>query len=320
MTWVAWRTQRAQLISVIALMAFTIGWLLITGDHTAAVYAAVQRTHCYVVTVQCTGLNNELGMVDKYKTISDGLLYVVPCLAGLLLGSPIVARELADTTSRVAWAQGVTKRRWLVAQLALPVAVLAVSGVGLLLAASRWLSETQTLDRVYPNAFDMSGLVLVAYALGAFAVSAALGAVVRRQAWTFAAAVPVVAGLRFVMRQVVRTHLAPLLSSASPLRGSTFVVAYPAIGGPPWVTDTGLARAGSTSLLNWTSPTVQRLSDCVSKAGNCPLAAGFRNLTLFHSGAQYWTMQWREAAIFVVIAAAVSALLVTAVRRGWVAS
>jgi hypothetical protein len=46
-------------------------------------------------------------------------LAVLPALAGLFVGAPLLARELEQGTHRFAWTQGVTRRRWLLSKTAL---------------------------------------------------------------------------------------------------------------------------------------------------------------------------------------------------------
>lgn len=58
-------------------------------------------------------------------------LYVLPALAGMDLGAPLVAAELERGTNRLAWTQGASRTRWLVARggLALAAAIVPVVAV-----------------------------------------------------------------------------------------------------------------------------------------------------------------------------------------------
>jgi hypothetical protein len=47
-------------------------------------------------------------------------LNLLPGLAGVFIGAPLVAREVEDGTWRLAWSQGVTRRAWLRGQRAIP--------------------------------------------------------------------------------------------------------------------------------------------------------------------------------------------------------
>ena len=55
---------------------------------------------------------------DSWVAALRGLA-VLPALAGVFVGAPLLARELEHDTHRFAWTQGVTRRRWLLSKTAL---------------------------------------------------------------------------------------------------------------------------------------------------------------------------------------------------------
>lgn len=325
MTWVAWRVQRTQIAAVVALVLLTAVYLLVSGEHTAAVNFALGHSRCSQSprpTQYCTNLLGELGADRTMKTLAFGLLYVVPCASGLVLGSPLIAREDSSGTSKVAFGQSVTRLRWLATQLAVPTATLAVVLAVLVPVAAHWNSQTQDVALVLPNEFDASGLVLVGYGLGSFAVGLAIGAVLRRETWAFAAAVPVVFAARLLARKVIRSHLAPMAAAVGRIHFAG--LSYQLSGSvSAWIVNVGYARVGSTTLAEnqqYASDQVDRCFNRHTGVGrpSCPALQHFRQVILYHPGSQYWTLQWREALVFLVLAAALSGLVALGLRRLWI--
>lgn len=319
MIFVTWRTQRAQILAVGALVLFAVVYLLITGDHIAAVNGAVER--CRSASSFCRSVDARQAGDHNLQLFGDGLLYLLPCFVGLFVGSPILARELADGTSRLAFTQSVSRRRWLTWQLAVGAAVVTGALAVLVPVAAVWSHDIGSASlRIVPVEFEMGGVVLVGYGLGAFGIGAALGGLVRRQAWAFAAAAAVVALLRYAVHSSVRTHLQPLVAAVAPVRGPG--INYFARGGG-WIVNAGFARAGSTRLLSSSNHLVLSYYDCFTRLGvrrdPCPVAAHLRNVVLYHPASQYWPMQLLEAGLFAAIAATLCVVLTTALSRLWVA-
>ena len=73
------------------------------------------------------------------------LFTFIPLIVGILVGAPLVARELERKTSLLVWTQGVTRMRWLVGML-LGVFVGAIA-----LVAAFSLLITWWLDPIQPN-------------------------------------------------------------------------------------------------------------------------------------------------------------------------
>jgi len=67
-------------------------------------------------------------------------------------------------------------------------------------------ADSQLVDRcvtlgldIQPKLFDITGVVVVSYALFAFMLGVTLGAIIQRPAWAFAASVPVFGFIRLVL-------------------------------------------------------------------------------------------------------------------------
>jgi hypothetical protein len=114
------------------------------------------------------------------------LVIVAPALLGMFLGAPLVATEVESGTHRLAWAQSVSRRRWLLVHLGLvlggSVAAMAVTG-----AAMNWglqplfdLPAAQAEAPLQPGIFDAVAIVPAACTAFAVALGVALGALTRR--------------------------------------------------------------------------------------------------------------------------------------------
>jgi hypothetical protein len=119
--------------------------------------------------------NNEVGKVQTIVTI-------VPFIAGLLLGTPIVGREVERGTTRLAWALAPSRRRWYLQRLLPVLGLVALGSFVLGVAADRLLAASQPgLDPSNAFAqFGFRGVVLAARAVFVFALAVHVGAVMGR--------------------------------------------------------------------------------------------------------------------------------------------
>jgi hypothetical protein len=120
-------------------------------------------------------VNSEGGKVQLIVTM-------VPFLAGLLLGTPIVGREVERGTTRLAWALAPSRRRWYLQRL-LPVLGLVAIGSFVLGVAGDRLIAASVPGLDPQNAFDQMGLrgvVLAARAVFVFALAVVIGAAMGR--------------------------------------------------------------------------------------------------------------------------------------------
>jgi hypothetical protein len=119
--------------------------------------------------------------------LSAGIVPVFPIVAGLLIGGPIVARELESGTARLAWSLGPSRLRWFLhrAVPALVVALAAGLAIGLTADALLHLSDpTLNTDQSFA-AFRQRGLLIAAQALLIASIALALGSILGRAVPTF---------------------------------------------------------------------------------------------------------------------------------------
>jgi hypothetical protein len=226
---VAWRQHRLALAGVAALLGSLALYLLIMGLLIRHAYAGV--TDCHPAGSPACQIVGRLFNSDYYGTAqtTSGVLQVIPVLAGVFVGAPLLARELETGTFRFAWTQGSGRLRWIIAKLVL----LAVALTGAAAAFSvlfSWYYHpffAEGLDGVLaPQLFDLRGVDFAAWTLAAFAVAAFAGMLIRRTVPAMAASIAAWAGLDLATVLFLRKHYqAPVTArSFGPDPGLSWVV------------------------------------------------------------------------------------------------
>jgi ABC-type transport system involved in multi-copper enzyme maturation permease subunit len=293
MTWVAWRVQRSQIVAAMGVALVFALWLLISG----------------IVTGHSPTF--------KYWTDADiFVLYALPGVLGLALGAPLIAGESNLGTNRLAWTQSVTRNRW----LAFKFLVGGVVATGLVVALGfllKWWTGAISISpftnsggftsavRIQPTAFDLSGIVVIGYALFAFSLGVALGAVIRRPGWAFALGIPIFAAARIVVQGSLRAHLvAPaIFTNLAGLSNSTLAVDR------GWQLHSALLPANRISpppgrTWAWSDYTksydVCRGKPNLSNAGaaHCAALSHLHFVVQYQPDSHYWALQGIETAIF----------------------
>jgi hypothetical protein len=162
---------------------------------TAALYAwsilagLTAPAHCiedrFLVPMppECAGMEEALQTSEEVGGKVMASMAVLPLLAGILVGAPLVGSEIETRTATIAWSLGPSRRHWLVSRLAILVvglaAVLAVPAVAAdLLSGVRPPhydpATTTTVD------YGLRGPLVVLRGLAAFAIGTVVGLVVGR--------------------------------------------------------------------------------------------------------------------------------------------
>jgi hypothetical protein len=124
---------------------------------------------------------------DSYAT-GGYLLLLIPLLAGVFIGAPLLAGEFERGTFRFAWTQQLGARRWVTLKLALLGAVTAVL-TGLLGLLFTWSSGWLGAD------FNVTGLTLACWTLLGLAAGVLAGMVFRRTVTAMAVTAAVLVAL-----------------------------------------------------------------------------------------------------------------------------
>ncbi|MFI6317026.1 ABC transporter permease [Nonomuraea sp. NPDC050556] len=316
MTWLAWRQLRAKAALVYGLLAAAAAVLVVAGRP--------------VTTDVAEGVDT---------LYSGGILavYGLPAVVGVFWGAPLVARELASGTFRLAWSQSVTRTRWLATKLAFTGAA-AVVAAGLLSLAVTWWSwpldaasrpatiavaremvqgETYAA-RMTPLVFGARGIVPIGYAAFAFALGVAAGILLRRTVLAMAVTLAVYAAVLFTVTFVARPHLLPPDRATVPVTAQTLArLGFDGAGEPEQLAVAG--PPGSWVLGNETVDTAGRAAKVPPWALGCMpppdlpsageacfdrlTALGYRQRLTYHPEGHFWAMQGIETAIFLALSA-----------------
>lgn len=312
MAWVTWRQHRSQLLAGLGLLVALAAAAFGTDLPVRAAYHRDALSGCLPPSARsgCDIIVKHFqGEFDSWAAAVRGLA-VLPALAGLFVGAPLLARELEHGTHRFAWTQSITRSRWLLSKTSL-LAVATVAGASLASAIVMWWrSPFDTLEgRMGPSGFDIEGLVVPAYALYALALGVLAGLLLRRTVAAMTLTLVVFAATRLAVLEFLRPRfLAPL--------HRTVVASDSGRQAGDWVLSDTLVDAGGRSI------TTGREDLAVLHAQHAGIdphtylvTLGWRRVISYQPGGRFWTFQLIEAGIFVMLALAVIAATLWFVRR-----
>ena len=122
-------TYRINRFEIRAILAATILSVVVTAAilswMTASGYASCVGFYTDTPSIACLNLMGIGSWAAKIESMSMNLVPLFPFLAGLLLGGPVVARELDRGTARLAWSLGPSRMRWF-AQRVLPMVAVTI--------------------------------------------------------------------------------------------------------------------------------------------------------------------------------------------------
>jgi ABC-type transport system involved in multi-copper enzyme maturation permease subunit len=330
MTWLTWRQFRAQTVVVSAGLAVLAIVLVITG---------LQLSHTFDTTVigcrahgDCTGVINSFqGQDTALQDLTKLLMYAVPAVIGVFWGAPLLARELETGTYRLAWTQGVTRVRWFAVKLAL-TGLASVATAGLLSLMVTWWSspfERVAAGRITPGEFSQGGIVIIGYAAFAFALGVTTGLLIRRTLPAMAVTLAIFVAVQLAVPFWVRPHLISPLRSVSALSvpsiqgvsirapgDELLVSAAPNTPGSSgaWIYSSQVTTAaGSTSL--GPSPAACGPNSGYNACQAALVRMHLREVVTYQPASRYWTFQWYETAIYLVLALALAGFSWWWVRR-----
>ena len=296
-----WRLHRNQVYFATAALAVLAVVLLVTGTVMADDYrnslASCAAAHCGDL-VSSSLFRGDGAIIDLVD-----LTLVVPLLFGLFWGAPLLSKEFEDGTHNLAWTQGVSRRHWLRVNIGWSLVAAALWGAALAALVSYWRFPENALNSRF-QAFDIQGIVPVAYALFAVALGIAVGSVLRRVLPSLAVTLALFVGLRALIGVYLRPHLMAPITKLFPPVGPT--------SSPPgaWVLSTSFVDGRGQDLGNG-FPINEIPADCRGALlkGNgvndqCFASHGFHQLVTYQPDSRFWAFQGMEAGIFVVLALA----------------
>lgn len=308
MSLVIWRLHRNQVRFATAMLVVLAVLLLVTGVHMADDYRRALVT-CGA-TRSCGNLSDTLFQGDGLIVDLVLATAVVPLLFGLFWGTPLVSKEMEDGTHAFAWTQSITRRRWLSSNVLWALAAAVVWGAVMSALVYWWRYPGNALGSRF-GAFDVQGLVPIAYSVFAVALGIAAGSLLRR----LLPALAITLGTFTVVRVVVEVYVRPHFMT--PVR-QLFALSNNGFGAPggAWL----LSRVVVSPSGRVTSLLSEVPAACHSAVfGNsllpCLQQQGYRRLVTYQPDGRFWAFQGIESGLFVVLAAALLAVAYRQVLR-----
>jgi ABC-type transport system involved in multi-copper enzyme maturation permease subunit len=214
-TWVSWRLQRTETLIALGILALLAALLIPTGIQMANAYHQDGIAACLSMNLSKPALcGNELGgFQQRFQTLTTlaNWFTLIPGLIGVLLAAPFIM-DLESGTYRLAWTQSITRGRWLLGKLGLPVAAAVLAAGALILLFTWWRAPNVHINgRLDTGNYDTTGTVVIGYTLFALALALALGAIWRRAAASLTVAFVGYFAVRIFVDYSLRNHLvAPL--------------------------------------------------------------------------------------------------------------
>ena len=297
MNQLVWRLHRNQAFVAVGALAVLAVILLVTGITMADDY---RNTLASCAAQNCGSVpSSSLFRGDGAIMDLVDATIAVPLLFGLFWGAPLLAKEFEDGTHNLAWTQGVSRRRWLRANVAWSLVAAALWGAALAALVSWWRFPENALDSRF-GAFDIQGIVPVAYALFAVTLGVAVGSVIRRVLPSLAATLAIFVAIRVAVGLYLRPHFLTPVTKVLPLLGSSPAGA--------WVISSDMVNGNGQNLgAGWDFN--QLPAACGSSFpggkglnGPCLSAHGFHQILTYQPDSRFWAFQGMEAGIFLVLA------------------
>jgi hypothetical protein len=221
-------------------------------------------------------------LLNRIARISISIVPVFPVVAGLLVGGPIVARELESGTARLAWSLAPSRLRWF-GQRVLPIlamALLAGLAIGLTAdALTHLLLPTINLDASFVG-FRSRGLLIAIEVLLVASIALALGAILGRTVPTIVLSLALIFAIGTAVDKVERgvlTNEAVLADNFSYSGDNLYIESRLRMPDGTIVTWEELNRRYPQYANGWDD------------------ASGIRDVTLYIPGSRYHDIERREA-------------------------
>lgn len=312
MIWLVWRTHRAALITALVFLGIVATFMVITGlmmraDFTRLGLSACNMSHPSLACGDAWATFS--GKYDVLKNWNE-LFLLTPLVVGILVGAPLVARELERKTSLLVWTQGVTRMRWLVGMLLGVFAGTIALFAAFSLLNTWWLHPIIQLDGQFNNVFEVVGIVPVAYAAFALALGIAAGALLGK---TLPAILVTIVGY-LPLRMAVAQGLRPY-HFVSPI--DVMGESMPAIGPGDWYLGGGFVdRAGHpVDAMTFQNTCLSSPSVGNDTVRQCLHDHGWVQYIIYHPDAHFWPLQYAESVFFIALAVVLLALTFAVVQR-----
>jgi hypothetical protein len=303
MSYVIWRLHRTHVLVATAGLAALATLLVITGVNMASTYNAAVSS-CGA-THSCDQLPNILFQNDGVLVDLVAGTMILPALLGVLWGAPLIAGELESGTSDLVWTQSITRRRWTATNIGWAAAIAILWGAALTILVSWWrIPENGLFDRLSPGAFDIQGIVPIAYSVFAMALGIAAGVLLRRVVPAIATALGAFIALRVLVGLFLRQHFMAPITEILPINVSSVTGRTAHVW---WLASYITSPSGHSSQTGIAIPNACRTLD-LKQFQSCIAAHGYHRILTYQPADRFWTFQAIEASIFALLAVALLAV------------
>ncbi|WP_117212700.1 ABC transporter permease [Allorhizocola rhizosphaerae] len=322
MLWLIWRQHRAELLTAVVLLFLFAVPIIVSGLAMHAEYETSGAAACVANPQDSCGPIADR-FVSNHIEWANRLVFaaMLPLLAGVFIGAPLLAREFESGTWRLAFTQSVTRTRWLVSKLTIVGAGTAGIAVAFGLLFTWWRGPLNEIDgRLRTAAFVATPVSLAVVTVFAFAAGVLAGALLRRTIPAMAVALAVFLVVRIPLEESARPHY------VKPLSRVNDALAHNDPGWRPttdWVVENGWVDSAGKMLSADAQNAVMREiygeggSMYGSDLGLARYMAehGIRRYTEYHPDSAFGAMLAIESALYLGLAAVLLAVAVWVVRR-----
>jgi ABC-type transport system involved in multi-copper enzyme maturation permease subunit len=284
MIWVSWRQHRSQAIACLGLLCALAVYAIVLGLAMRNSFSQNNLATCLAHNQGANCPNSVATFDNSFGSLVNigfwAVLLLLPGLIGIVVGAPLLGREMEMGTWRLAWSQTVPRTRWLVIKLAVVGGGLIVLGAAMTLLITWYRAPMDRLTGHFiHNAYDYEGLVLTAYILFGFGLAVLAGQLLRRSIPAMIVALVPWVAVRLVVEFVLRPHfMAPLTFSQNCSQGCS---------------------SGGGNGIVIVPPATGHIGNLIVGNGG----TGNTQLTFYQPASRFWEFQSIEAGLFLVLTA-----------------
>ena len=321
MIWLTWRQHRAAIIAIAVVVAILGTIFIVTGQQMADAFQQLGVADCLAHPAHPNCGDIVGSFRDQYGAFieASAWLNLLPAILGMLIGAPLVARELEHGTHRLVWTQSISAGRWLVIKLVVLFAVTLAATAIMTVLMSWWHANawSQLDGHMQPLMYDFEGIVPLAYSAFALALGIAAGVLIRRVVPAVAVALVGYLAVRLPIEFLLRARFQPPLTytqdiltvlapttTQTPLRGAWNL-------GEGWLDSAGHQLSDST-VFQACDP---RVGGTKIDLFQCIHNHGWLAFTTYQPADRFWPFQGIEAGILVALAVGLLALAIWWVRK-----
>jgi hypothetical protein len=313
MIWLTWRQHRGEALVIGAALAALAILVIVTGRDIYDSYTRLGVATCLATTA--TPTPNCMTVLETFVNqfgflhAAEPWLNLAPLLVAMLVGAPLVARELEGGTHRLVWTQGVTRLRWLAVKLALVITGCLLAEGVITALLSWWDAPFSRLGNAFaPTSFDLEGTAPLAYMTFALAVAIASGTVLRRTLPAMALTIALFMGARLSVDTWIRPYY------QAPITRTVAFGSSENLDRQDWVIDEGYIDSQG----RWVDfSALVNACDPESKLAffRCAQDHGFQKQVVYQPANRLATFQAIETTLYIAMTAGLLGLTVFWVRR-----